>query len=418
MQTKRIGFVSTRLAGTDGVSLETNKWAEVLVRQGHECFFMAGELDTPPERSHLVPECHFRHREIVETYEGCFGRGTRAPEVTKKVEELKHRLKGCIREFVEKFKLELLIPENALTIPMNVPLGLALTEFIIETGIPVIAHHHDFFWERKRFMVNACWDYLNKAFPPHLPTIRHVVLNSSQDNQVSLRTGISTVVIANVMDFANPPPPADSYADDLRDAVGLKPGEKFILQPTRILRRKGIEHAIELVHRLGVPARLVISHASGDEGDEYSVRVRNYSRLLGVETVLCSHLVGEKRGTRDDGCKIYTLADLYGQADLVTYPSEIEGFGNAFLEAIYYGCPIMVNNYTIYHLDIGPKGFMTVEMDEYVSEKTVRRAKTVLENPELVSEMKECNYRLARQYFSYEVLDQKLRTILQDCFGA
>ena len=61
MDKKRIGFVSTRLAGTDGVSLEAAKWARVLERSGMECFYMAGELDTPPDKSLLVPSCHFNH---------------------------------------------------------------------------------------------------------------------------------------------------------------------------------------------------------------------------------------------------------------------------------------------------------------------------------------------------------------------
>jgi lactate dehydrogenase-like 2-hydroxyacid dehydrogenase len=30
----RVGFISTRFAGTDGVSLEAAKWAEVLERLG------------------------------------------------------------------------------------------------------------------------------------------------------------------------------------------------------------------------------------------------------------------------------------------------------------------------------------------------------------------------------------------------
>jgi hypothetical protein len=34
----RIGFVGTRFSGTDGVSLETQKWASVLEAQGHACF--------------------------------------------------------------------------------------------------------------------------------------------------------------------------------------------------------------------------------------------------------------------------------------------------------------------------------------------------------------------------------------------
>ena len=31
-----IGFVSTRFSGTDGVSLETEKWADVLENMGHK----------------------------------------------------------------------------------------------------------------------------------------------------------------------------------------------------------------------------------------------------------------------------------------------------------------------------------------------------------------------------------------------
>ena len=40
----KVGFVSTRLAGTDGVSLETCKWAEVARSLGHEVFYCAGQL--------------------------------------------------------------------------------------------------------------------------------------------------------------------------------------------------------------------------------------------------------------------------------------------------------------------------------------------------------------------------------------
>ena len=58
---ENIGFISTRIAGTDGVSLETKKWAEVLEAMGYTCFYFAGELDTPEERSMLCPKAHFTH---------------------------------------------------------------------------------------------------------------------------------------------------------------------------------------------------------------------------------------------------------------------------------------------------------------------------------------------------------------------
>ena len=42
---KNVGFVSTRLAGTDGVSLEAAKWASIFEKEGLSCFYFAGECD-------------------------------------------------------------------------------------------------------------------------------------------------------------------------------------------------------------------------------------------------------------------------------------------------------------------------------------------------------------------------------------
>ncbi|WP_207679186.1 glycosyltransferase family 1 protein [Desulfonema magnum] len=281
-----IGFISTRLAGTDGVSLETIKWADVFEKKGFSCFYFAGELDRPEDRSYLLKEAHFKHPDIRKIYRNCFGVSTRRRSLTKKIHEMKEHIKDHLYKFIKKFNINLLIPQNALTIPLNLPLGLAITEVISEMGIPTIAHHHDFFWERQQFKTNAAWEYLNMAFPPHIPTIRHVVINSSASNQLSLRTGVSSTIIPNVMDFENPPQKPDGYASDVRKDLGIEDGELFILQPTRVVKRKGIEHAIELVRRLKMKAKLVISHASGDEGHDYEMRVRQYSKLMNVDTIL------------------------------------------------------------------------------------------------------------------------------------
>jgi glycosyltransferase involved in cell wall biosynthesis len=219
------------------------------------------------------------------------------------------------------------------------------------------------------------------------------------------------------MDFKNPPEYTDGYAEDLRSELGIPEDHKLILQPTRIVQRKGIEHALEFTHRLGLPATLVISHASGDEGDDYAVRVREYSALLGVNTVLCADRVEDQRGTTADGRKVYGLSDVYAQADLVTYPSTIEGFGNAFLEAVYHRRPILVNNYAIYDSDIRPKGFRTVEMEDFITSEAISKARDVLTNEDLAAEIVETNYELATRFFSYEVLEQNLRTLLMNCFG-
>ncbi len=417
-KSKNLGAISTRFAGTDGVSLEMGKWAHVLGRMGHECFYFAGELDRPPDRSMLVEEAHFAHPDIREIYSYCFGTRQRKPEATRQIHEVKEYLKEKLYEFIKTFELDCLIVQNALTIPLNIPLGIAITEVLAETGLPAIAHHHDFFWERKRFLVNAVWDYLNMAFPPHLPNVHHVVINSSAANQLALRTGVSSMLIPNVMDFENPPPAPDEYSADVKTALGIEDDELLVLQPTRVVKRKGIETSIELVRRLGRKAKLVISHAADDEGHGYQERVREYSALFDVNTLFISSTIGEKRGTTDDGKKIYTIWDIYPHADLVTYPSTFEGFGNAFLETLYFKRPIAVNIYSVYAVDIKPKGFKVIELDDYITDSSIRLTRQILANPKMSEELVEYNYRLAKRYYSFRVLKNKLSILLAESFGS
>ena len=128
----RIGFISTRLSGTDGVSLETAKWVKVLKTMGHECFFFAGESEWPEENSLVVPEAHFIHPDIRSLNVDLFDDYVRFPETTQKIDRLRQHLKQQIYHFKERFDPQVLIVENALSLPMNVPLGLAISEFIVK----------------------------------------------------------------------------------------------------------------------------------------------------------------------------------------------------------------------------------------------------------------------------------------------
>ncbi len=462
--TRRIGFVSTRLAGTDGVSLETRKWADVLRGLGYECFAFAGESDWPAERSHVVPEAHFQHPKVRELHASLFQTNSRSSATSRGVWRIKQRLKARLRRFVRTFDLDLLIVENALAIPMHVPLGLALVEFIAEVGMPTVGHHHDFAWERARFWPNAAGDYLHSAFPPILPSVRHVVINSIAAEQLALRTGENSMLIPNVMDFNSAPPERDgpSLDDrqaqaDLRSALEVEPDEILMLQPTRIVPRKGIERSIELIRRLERPCALVISHASGDEGTAYEDYLRGYADMMGVRVLFAAEAIAELRGWSSGGRDTYArvedhppplisprgreshsppsvphkgreghflpsyspqseggLGDIYRLADLVTYPSIIEGFGNAFLEAVYYRRPIVLNRYDVFRTDIEPKGFRVVAFDGFIREDTVRQVASLLKDPALQAEMADHNYRLGARHYSYQRLEGYLTALLDD----
>jgi len=411
---RRIGFVSTRLAGTDGVSLETRKWQDVLTGLGHACFCLAGASDWPADRSRVVPEAHFQHPDVRDLNASLFGTHVRSPEASRTVHLLKEHLKTQLRRFVRAFELDLLIAENALAIPMHIPLGLALTELIAETGMPAVGHHHDFAWERARFWPNAAADYLSTGFPPTLPWLRHVVINSIAAEQLALRKGASSVLIPNIMDFDTPAPARDDYAADLRSRLGMGPEGILLVQPTRVVPRKGIEHTIELARRLRFPCTVVISHTSGDEGPAYGEYLQSYADLLGVSICFAGGLLDHRRGTAPDGRKIYALADAYLEADLITYPSMAEGFGNAFLEAVYYRRPILVRRYDVFRIDIEPKGFEVIAFDDFITQDTVREVEAVLDGQAPTDRILEANYNRGRQHYSYSVLERRLVTLLDE----
>jgi glycosyltransferase involved in cell wall biosynthesis len=114
----------------------------------------------------------------------------------------------------------------------------------------------------------------------------------------------------------------------------------------------------------------------------------------------------------DDGRKIYSLWDTYPHADLVAYPSQYEGFGNALIETIYFRKPAFVNRYSVYAEDIGPLGFQFVELNGVVTDEVVTAVHNLLHHPEKTSPIVEHNYRLGQEHFSYQTLEGLLKQLL------
>jgi glycosyltransferase involved in cell wall biosynthesis len=413
-----IGFIGTRFAGTDGVTLESDKWAQVLWDHRHVSYWFGGKLDRDPAVSKEVPHAFFGHPDIEWINRRVFGRTARLPEVTRRIYALSDHIKRELYEFVDTFEIEIIIAQNSLTIPMNIPLGLALTNFIAETGIPTIAHHHDFFWERDRFSVNAVNDILSMAFPPSLPSIQHVTINSAAQEELSHRRGESSILVPNVLDFETPPPEPDEYVNTFRQDIGVADDDILFLQPTRVVPRKGIEHSIQLLSMLKDPrCKLVISHESGDEGDDYKSALTELAHQGNVQLVYAEKYIDEKRRTNPDGRRVYTLADAYSQADFITYPSIYEGFGNALLEAFSYRKPILVNRYSTFIKDIEPRGFNVIPMNGIITREVLTHVQKVIDNAEYRQEMVEHNYELSRMFFSYGVLRRKLRALITNFTG-
>ncbi|PKK94749.1 MAG: molecular chaperone HtpG, partial [Tenericutes bacterium HGW-Tenericutes-5] len=114
--------------------------------------------------------------------------------------------------------------------------------------------------EREKYLNNCVGQILEEVFPPQLPNLKHMVINSQAQSELKKR-GFQSTIMPNIFDFDAPLPEIDDFNLNLKSELGLNANDLFFLQPTRVIPRKGIELAIELVHQLSdLPIKLIISH--------------------------------------------------------------------------------------------------------------------------------------------------------------
>ena len=180
-----------------------------------------------------------------------------------------------------------------------------------------------------------------------------MVINSLAKYELYERKGVDAVVVPNVMDFDSTEGQLDEYNRDLRARIGLKPNDIFILQATRIVTRKAIELAIDLVRALNEPQRraelnkmglfngqkfsedsdIVLVLAGYDKDDSTGTYLQRLLEKAARENVKIKRIAPIVANTRQEHAdkKLYSLWDCYASADLVTYPSDWEGWGNQML---------------------------------------------------------------------------------------
>ncbi len=420
-----IGIIIGRIGDVDGVGLETEKWIQVLQRMGHEIFILSGifkgQVVAPERQTHLPilsffsPECEWEQNRAF------YFPPDDPDELLMTINENAHRISTAIFGWVIRNKIDVLLMENCAALPCHLSMGLGIRMAVENMDVRVVTHDHDYAWERG--------DRYNSPFPEILklieetfplqsiPNIRHAVINSDARQKLEERFGIVAVMVPNVMDFEKPFGLVDDYNKDLLGQIGLDRDDIALFQITRIVERKGIEVAIDLIGRLEDPkTKLVITGSAIDDprkGYYKQLVDRVESQGLGKRVRFAYHRILSSRGRTPRGDKRYSLSDAYAQAVACTYFSTYEGFGNAFIEAVLAKRPIFVNNYKpVFWPDIGSKGFECVVLeDNELTDQAVDRVSEVLHDENLQTEIAEHNFELGRKHFSYEVLERKLEVL-------
>ena len=406
--------LSTRLHGTDGVSLEARKVADALGGFGFAPFVCAGEIDRRDPDAYLVSEMHFEDAVARELGARAFSGTTPDPTLEEAIDARAAELAASISTVIDAVQPDLLVVQNAWAIPMQLPLARALADVARHTQLPCLSHEHDYHWERERFATTRIPEFLDTYFPFDAPNVRHLCINGPARDELARRRGIRASLLPNVFDFHTDAPGIDAFNHDFRDAIGMTRGQRLFLQPTRVVPRKGVELAIDLLAELGDPRDvLVVTHRAGDEGVAYLRTLERHALERDVDFRYVADQIDETRGERA-GAKVYALWDAYPHADFVTYPSLYEGFGNALLETIHFRKPALVNRYSVYVADIAPKGFRFVEIEGAVSARAVREVAELLEDPARQEAMTEHNLDLARRHYALDALREPLATALRD----
>ncbi|MCC5806040.1 MAG: glycosyltransferase family 4 protein [Opitutales bacterium] len=451
-----IAFVQHRLGRTDGVSLEVDKWRAILERMGHTVHYLAGNNDVPG--GCCIPELYPMHpvtnrvlmnatRELKDYPDGA--------ALLRETREHAGRIKPRMLSFLREKEIDLVFPNNLASVGYNLPGMLALYEALDESGVAAVCHNHDFWWEDSGEVYPTCpevVEFYERYAPPVLPNVRHCVINRIAQAELKRRKGVDARVVPNVFDFRQPLWRADEYNADFREAVGLGPNDLFFLQATRVLDRKGIELAVDLIAELQKPAnrrrleaaplyddrrfgpddRIVLVCAGYVEtiglSGSYASNLEEKAKDLGVEIIWCADRVKHSRGT-EGGRKIYSLWDSYVSADFVTYPSYWEGWGNQLIEAVYAKLPVVLFEYPVYVSDLRAAGFDVVSLGMKLGPRDARGLVSVppeclaaaadgvirfLHDAAAREKAVEHNFAAARERYSYEALEAILRDILTE----
>ena len=444
--TYKIAFISGKLGDVDGVSLEVDKWIEVLSSKGHEIFTIAGAYGSTVKN--VDPEKQYENGKLsFDSQQQKYYAGRVFPYLSGKLNIVPRKevdsaigdmltegedLANNIYDIIQDNNIDVLIAQNTNAMPMALLAGIAVHKLATEKQVATIFHHHDFWWERSRFSQNRIEDLLKEMMPPHNLGLEHVVISTYAGHILKSIKRVNPHVVPNCEDFTKAPV-SDEYNSEFRADLGFHDDDILFVQPTRIVPRKRIEDSIILVSgfckkfpQLKDKVKFIISLYQGDELDDtYVDDIVELAEKLDVSLHLISHRVSSARGRSKNGEKIYTNRDVLVNADIVTYLPIWEGFGNAYLEAVAARVPVVISTYLVYKTDIKGAGFSNIEIrDLYdengqliIDDKVYPQIYKVLTDKKFREEMTDLNFKTGYREFGFDILEKKLEMIL-DSYGS
>lgn len=250
--------------------------------------------------------------------------------------------------------IDIFIVHNVLTNILNIPLNLALKEYIeSHPNKKFIAWTHDIALDSKKERINFLNPQMDKLIYSPLQNVHYVGISNFLKDTLTKKIGFkkdNIFIIPNGIDIA-------SFLDlspitqEFFSRNKLLESELLILLPSKIMKNKNVHICIEVISQLKkkIPSvKLVITGKNFPHGKYLDYLKNTYSQIKNLDlennVVLLSDVFTE---TKNDAT-FDLVKSLYRLSDLVFFFSSYENFGLPLIEAGITKTPIICNNLKVF----------------------------------------------------------------------
>jgi glycosyltransferase involved in cell wall biosynthesis len=209
------------------------------------------------------------------------------------------------------------------------------------------------------------------------------------------------VVVNNCLDPFLPLPECIQPKSDLRARYGIRKDDILLFTLTRISakeRYKGYDKVLQALANVKLQYSNVKYLLAGSYDEEEGNYIKNIIRQNGLdEVVIMPGFIHDSE-----------IADHFMISDLYIMPSLKEGFGIVFIEAMYYGLPVIAGNKdgSVDALENGKLGQLVDPLDIKAIEQAIRRVMASLESyrPERKYLMGKSGFSTYKKHLLHRVL--------------
>ncbi len=271
------------------------------------------------------------------------------------------------------------------------PVGWLIKKFFPRTKLILLAHGIEIWFpviSYKRRMLRAC--------------DKIIAVSNFTKSQVSKLHGVPAQrieVLNNCLDPFLQLPSESKKNKELLQKYGFNESDTILMSLTRLASReryKGYDKVIEAIANLQNRYYGIKYFIAGRYDNKEKLFVENLAKKLEMKNIVLPGFIPEEE-----------LKEHFAMSDVYVMPSRKEGFGIVFIEAMYYGVPVIAGN-----IDGSVDALLNGELGQLVNPDNVEEIAKAIENIIKNKTAFIPSRKVLTDHFSYEAYKKKLEQVI------